>query len=105
MNWVLLSVIMLLGMSNRYMISLMNSTALAAIIDDVGFALTHLVNLYTATKICVNPPLSFLNGPTRSYPHGFCESTFGFYGRGPVKPMLICHAHKCACNYVAAANP
>jgi hypothetical protein len=26
------------------------------------------VNLSTATKMCVNPPLAFLNGPTRSNP-------------------------------------
>jgi hypothetical protein len=28
-----------------------------------------LVNLSTATKMCVNPPLAFFNGPTRSNPH------------------------------------
>jgi hypothetical protein len=51
------------------MISEMNSTALAAIMEVVGFALIHLVNLSTSTKICVNPSLAFLNGPTRSSPH------------------------------------
>jgi hypothetical protein len=60
---------MLMGMPNRYMISQMNSTALAAVMDDVGFASIHLVILSTAMKICVNPPLSFLNLPTRSSPH------------------------------------
>jgi hypothetical protein len=61
--------IMLLGTPNLYMISLMNSTALAAMIEAAGFALIHFVNLSTATKMCVNPPLAFLNGPTKSSPH------------------------------------
>jgi hypothetical protein len=60
---------MLLGTPNLYMISLMNSTALAAMIETAGFALIHFVNLSTATKMCVNPPLAFLNGPTKSSPH------------------------------------
>jgi hypothetical protein len=51
------------------MISLMNSTALATAMEAAGFALMHFVNLSTATKICVNPPLAFLNGPTRSNPN------------------------------------
>jgi hypothetical protein len=67
-NCVPLSVIMLLSMPIRYMISLMNSTTLAAIMEAAGFTLIHFVNLSTATKICVNPPLAFLNGPTRSSP-------------------------------------
>jgi hypothetical protein len=53
-------------MPNRYMIYLMNSTALAAVMEAVGFTLIYLVNLSTATKMCVNPPLAFLNGPMRS---------------------------------------
>jgi hypothetical protein len=61
--------IMLLGTPNLYMISLMNSIALAAMIEAAGFALIHFVNLSTATKMCVNPPLAFLNGPTKSSPH------------------------------------
>jgi hypothetical protein len=60
---------MLLGTPNLYMISLMNSTSLAAMIEAAGFALIHFVNLTTATKMCVNPPLAFLNGPTKSSPH------------------------------------
>jgi hypothetical protein len=60
---------MLLGTPNLYMISLMNSTALAAMIEAAGFALIHFVNLSTATKMCVNPPLAFLNGPTKSSRH------------------------------------
>jgi hypothetical protein len=68
-NQVLLSMIMLLGTPNMYMISLMNSTAFAAVIEAVGFILIDFVNLSTAMKICVNPPLAFLNRPTRSSPH------------------------------------
>jgi hypothetical protein len=68
-NWVPLFVIILLGMPNLYMISLMNSTALATVIEATGFTSIHFVNFSTATKICVNPPLAFLNGPTKSSPH------------------------------------
>jgi hypothetical protein len=68
-NWVPLSVIMLLGTPNRYMISLMNDTTFAIVIEATGFTLIHFVNLSTATKMCVNSPLTFLNGPTRSNPH------------------------------------
>jgi hypothetical protein len=68
-NWVPLSVMILLGMPNLYMISLMISTALAAVIDATGFTFIHFVNLSTTMKICVNPPLALLNGPTRSSPH------------------------------------
>jgi hypothetical protein len=60
---------MLLGTPNLYMIFLMNSTALAAIMEAAGFTLIHFVNLSTAIKMCVNPPLAFLNRPTRSNPH------------------------------------
>jgi hypothetical protein len=52
-----------------YIISLMNSTALANVIEMVGFTSTHFLNLSTAMKMCVNPPLAFLNGPTKSSPH------------------------------------
>jgi hypothetical protein len=31
--------------------------------------LIHFVNLSTATKMCVYPPLAFLKGPTKSSPH------------------------------------
>jgi hypothetical protein len=60
--------IILLGMPNLYMISLMNSTIFAAIIEAASFTSIHFVNLSTATKICVNPPLALLNRPTRSSP-------------------------------------
>jgi hypothetical protein len=52
-----------------YMISLMNSIALAAVVEAVGFASTHFVNLSTATKMCINLPFAFLKGPTKSSPH------------------------------------
>jgi hypothetical protein len=51
------------------MISRMNSTALAAVMELADFASIYLVNLSIATKMCVNPPLTFLNGPTRPNPH------------------------------------
>jgi hypothetical protein len=51
------------------MISQMNYMALAAVMEAVSFTLIHLVNLSTATKMCVNLPLAFLKGPTRSNPH------------------------------------
>jgi hypothetical protein len=51
------------------MISLMNSTALATVMEAEAFTSIYFVNLSTATKMCVNLPLAFLNGPTRSSPH------------------------------------
>jgi hypothetical protein len=51
------------------MISLMNSTALATVIEAAGFTWIHFVNLSTAMKMCVNPPLAFLEGPTKCSPH------------------------------------
>jgi hypothetical protein len=60
---------MLLGTPNLYMISLMISTALAAIMEAAGFTSIHFVNLSTAMKMCVNPPLAFLKGPTKSGPN------------------------------------
>jgi hypothetical protein len=60
---------MLLGTPNMYMISLMNSTTLAAVIEAADFTLIHFVNLSTATKMRANPPLAFLNGPTKSNPY------------------------------------
>jgi hypothetical protein len=47
----------------------MNSTALVAVMKTAGFTLIHLVNLFTAMKMHVNPPLAFLIGPNRSNPH------------------------------------
>jgi hypothetical protein len=44
----------------------MNSTTLAAIMEVASFASIHLVNLSTAMKMCMNPPLAFVNGPTKS---------------------------------------
>jgi hypothetical protein len=59
----------IVGHTNLYMISLMNSTTLAVVIEAVCFTSIHFVNLSTAMKMCVNPPLAFLNGPTKSSPH------------------------------------
>jgi hypothetical protein len=56
-------------MTNRYMISQINFTALLAVIEAADFGSIHFMNLSTITKLCVNPPLAFLNGPTRSNPH------------------------------------
>jgi hypothetical protein len=41
---------------------------LVAVIEVAGFTSIHFVNLSTAMKMCVKPPLTFLNGPTRSSP-------------------------------------
>jgi hypothetical protein len=60
---------MLLGTPNLHMISLMNSTTLAAVIEATSFTSIHFVNLSNVMKMCVNPPLAFLNGPTKSSPH------------------------------------
>jgi hypothetical protein len=68
-NRVPLSVIILLGTPNRCVISLMNSIALAIVIEAASFTLIHFVNLSTAMKMCVSPPFAFLNGPTRSSPN------------------------------------
>jgi hypothetical protein len=71
-NRVSLLVIMLLGMPNLYMIPLMNSTALAAILEVTEatcFTLIHFVNLSTVMKMYLNPALAFLKGPTKSSPH------------------------------------
>jgi hypothetical protein len=46
----------------------MNSTTFTVVIEAAGFTSIHFVNLSTATKICVNPLLDFLNEPTRSSP-------------------------------------
>jgi hypothetical protein len=66
-NWVLLSVVMLLGTPNLYMISLINSTAMSDVMEAVGFTSIYFVNLSTTMKMCVNPP-AFLKGPTKSSP-------------------------------------
>jgi hypothetical protein len=52
-------------MPNLYMISLINSTTLAAVIEAVGFTSIHFMNLSTTMKICVNSPLAFLKEPTK----------------------------------------
>jgi hypothetical protein len=59
----------IVGTPNLYMISLTNSTAFTTVIEAADFTSIHFVNLSTAMKICVNPPLAFLNGRTKSSPH------------------------------------
>ena len=52
------------------MMDLMNWIAVVAVELVMGTASIHLVNLSTATRRCVYPPLEdFLNGPTISSPH------------------------------------
>jgi hypothetical protein len=58
-----------LGTPNLHTVSLMNSTAFAAMMEAAGFASTHFVNLSSVTKMCVNPPVAFLKGPTKSSPN------------------------------------
>jgi hypothetical protein len=125
--------IMLLGTPNRYMISQMNSTVLTTIMEVAGFTLIHFVNLSTATKMCVNPPLASLEwtyqiqSPCRKKSgdryglelmrwHMFWvrEELAPFTvidqgvsvrdGSGPVEPHPICFAHKHACTFVTPAN-
>jgi hypothetical protein len=54
-------------MPNLYMISMMNSTALAAVMEAASFTLTHFANLSTATKISVNQHLASFKGPVNGY--------------------------------------
>jgi hypothetical protein len=42
---------------------------LGPVIEAAGFTSIYFVNLSTAMKMCINPPLTFLNGPTKSSPH------------------------------------
>jgi hypothetical protein len=51
---------MLLGKLNMYMISLMNSIALAAMIEVAGFTSIHFVNLSNANEDMYKYPFSFL---------------------------------------------
>jgi hypothetical protein len=44
-NWVPLSIIILLGTPNLYVISLMNSTTLVVVIEAACFTLIHFVTL------------------------------------------------------------
>jgi hypothetical protein len=52
------------------MISKMNLTAFAAIMEATGFSSIYLVNLSTVTKVCMNLTLAALKGPARSSPSG-----------------------------------
>ena len=69
MKFVPLSVMMLCGTPNLKMIDSMNLTAMRAVELVIGAASIHLVNLSTATRICVLPPFEdFFRGPTMSSP-------------------------------------
>jgi hypothetical protein len=48
---------------------LMNSTALVTVIEAASFTSIYFVNLSTVMKMYVNPPLAFLNRPSKSSPH------------------------------------
>ena len=50
------SVMIVLGKPNLWSISLMNSTARSDEIFLIGLTSIHLVNLSTATRMCVKPP-------------------------------------------------
>jgi hypothetical protein len=58
-NWVPLSVIILLGTPNLYMISWMNLTTFAAVIEAAGFTSTHFVNLSLQWRCVWIHPLLF----------------------------------------------
>ena len=87
-----LSVMMLLGTPNRYMMDLMNWTVVVAVELVMGTASIHLVNLSTATSRCVCPPLEdFLSGPTISSPHWANGQASG----------IVFNADAGACGFVA----
>jgi hypothetical protein len=44
-------------------------TSLGTVMEVASFTSIHFVNLYIAMKMCVNPPLAFLKGRTKSSPH------------------------------------
>src|SRR3954470_21677076 len=68
-KFVPLSVMILFGTPYLTVISTMNLTAVGPSSFLIGLASIHLVNVSTATKRCVMPPLAVLNGPTMSSPH------------------------------------
>ena len=55
-----------LGKPNLWSISLMNSTALSDEIFVTGLTSIHLVNLSTATNMCVKSPCAAGSGPIMS---------------------------------------
>src|SRR4051812_22222354 len=68
-KFVSLSVMMLLGTPYLHTMSATKRTAVGPSIFLIGRASIHLMNLSTATKICVMPLCALLNGPTISKPH------------------------------------
>ena len=60
------SVMIVFGKPNLWSISLMNSTARSYEIFLIGLTSIHLVNLSTATRMCVKPPGAVGSGPIMS---------------------------------------
>src|SRR3954465_11852309 len=67
-KFVPLSVMMLCGSPYRLAMSTTNLIVVGPSSFLIGLASIHLVNLSTATRRCVMPPLAALNGPTMSSP-------------------------------------
>src|SRR3954463_8975534 len=68
-KFVPLLVMMLWGIPYLLMMSAMNLTAVGPSSFLIGRASIPLVNLSTAARRWVKPPLAVLNGPTMSSPH------------------------------------
>ena len=69
MNYVPLSVIMMLVILNWWIMSVKKRMACSERMFVMGRASMHLENLSTATSKWVYPPAAFCTGPTRSRPH------------------------------------
>jgi hypothetical protein len=65
-NWVPLSVMIVLGMPKRQMMLVKNETASSERTLTMGRASTHFENLSTATRRWVKPPGACRSGPTMS---------------------------------------
>ena len=69
MNYVPLSVMMVFGTPNLWMISMKNNTACLDLIRLIGRASIQLENLFIATSRWVKPLGAFYRGPTMLSPH------------------------------------
>jgi hypothetical protein len=67
-NWVPLSVILVLGTPKQKMMSYRKLTACLELILARGLASIHIVNMLTMTSKCMNPSGAVLKGPKRSKP-------------------------------------
>src|SRR4051812_39383434 len=76
-KFVPLSVMMLWGSPYLVAISTMNLTAVGPSNFLIGRASIHLVNLSTATRRWVKPPLAFLKVPTMSSTHTANDHVIG----------------------------